>query len=195
MRFKEDNFYINQVLQGKTFQFRYIIEKHKSMAYNLAYRICKNIEDTEEVTQDAFISIFNNLNAFNQQTKLSTWLYKIIYNASISKVRGKKPQFISLETDESAETYFQIGYEDSNFVELEKIESKEQINQAIEMLKSDEAGIINLYYFEENTLEEISIITGISSSNLKVKLFRIRKKLLENLKNIMKNEFEIVYGK
>lgn len=195
MKYKEDNFYINHVLNGRTFQYRFLIEKYKTMAYNLSFRICKNREDAEEVAQDAFINVFQHLNEFNQETNFSTWLYRIVYNASISKIRGKKPHLISFETDEDSENYIQIGFEDNNFKEIESLESKAQINEAIEMLKSDEAGIINLYYFEEKSLEEISIITGISSSNLKVKLFRIRKKLLENLKQVMKNEFEIVYGK
>lgn len=195
MRFKEDNFYINHALNGNTFQYRFLIEKYKTMSYNLAFRICKNREDAEEVAQDAFLNVFQHLIEFNQETNFSTWLYKIVYNASISKIRGKKPHLISYETDEESENYIQIGFEDNNFKELENLESKAHINEALDMLKSDEAGIINLYYFEEKSIEEISIIIGISSSNVKVKLFRIRKKLLENLKQVMKNDFEIVYGK
>ncbi len=97
MKFKSDSFYIDQVLKGDTKSFAYLIDKHKDMVYTVALRIIRNREDAEELAQDVFVKAFQSIDKFKKESKFSTWLYRIAYNTSISKVRKKKMETSDLD--------------------------------------------------------------------------------------------------
>jgi RNA polymerase sigma-70 factor (ECF subfamily) len=83
--------------------------------------------------------------------------------------------------------------EDEIFENLDALDTELQsklVNEAINSLPADESAIVTLFYLKENSIDDISQITGLSVSNVKVKLFRIRKKLHEQLQ--MKMKFETV---
>jgi RNA polymerase sigma-70 factor (ECF subfamily) len=78
--------------------------------------------------------------------------------------------------------------EDEIFENLDTLDAELQsklVNEAINNLPADESAIVTLFYLKENTIDDISQITGLSVSNVKVKLFRIRKKLYEELQSKM----------
>ena len=79
--------------------------------------------------------------------------------------------------------------EDEIFENLDSLDTEIQsklVNEAINNLPADESAIVTLFYLKENTIDDISQITGLSVSNVKVKLFRIRKKLYDELQTKMK---------
>ena len=61
MDYKGDIYYIEQVLEGKTNAFSYIVDQHKNKAFNLAFRICGNHEEAEELAQDSFLKAYRAL--------------------------------------------------------------------------------------------------------------------------------------
>jgi RNA polymerase sigma-70 factor (ECF subfamily) len=186
MDYKGDIFYIEQVLAGKSNAFSYIVDRHKDKAFNLAFRICSNHEEAEEIAQDSFLKAYRSLGGFKMKSSFATWLYRIVYNTSISHVRIKKKRVLSLEDFPADATDF-IG---SNTSEEEaEIEYRNSlINFALQKINEEERGLISLYYYEEMTTEEISDVTGISKSNIKVKLFRARQKMLEIIGKVEKNK-------
>ena len=88
--FRDDSYYVRKVLKGDRQAFAVLVDKHKSMAFKLAMGIAKNKEDAEEIAQDSFLKAFEALPKFNADSKFSTWLYRIVYNTAISKIRKKK---------------------------------------------------------------------------------------------------------
>lgn len=77
--------------------------------------------------------------------------------------------------------------------ELEKfheLEQKKYINEALGRLQGDDANVVTLFYLDDCSIEEIGEITGLGQSNVKVKLFRARKRLYEALQNILKSEIK-----
>ena len=76
--------------------------------------------------------------------------------------------------------------------ELTKEEQKLYIKEAIQKLKDDDAFVITMYYLKENTIEEISEMTGLSLSNVKVKLHRARRRFYDELKIILKDEVKSI---
>jgi RNA polymerase sigma-70 factor (ECF subfamily) len=155
---------------------------YKDLAFTVAYRILNNSEDAEEVTQDAFVKAFKNLRSFRQDSAFRTWFYRIVFNTAISKKRLKKPLLQRLEDlsslNNQAETTI---YDTESYHENEAI-----LDRAMQLLCDEERVIITLFYQHESNINEIHEITGLSKSNVKVKLFRARKKLLEliNLTNV-----------
>ncbi len=186
MNYREDNFYISKVLQGNLSSFAILVEKHKGMAYTLALRIAKNQEDAEEIAQDAFMKVYNSLSTFKQDSKFTTWLYKIIYNTAISRFRKKHIDSFSMEESSIADSVHEQN--DDGLDILHHQERKRIISMAISRLKEDEGVAMTLFYLNENSIKEIEEITGFTDSNIKILLFRGRKKLLFELKKILKDE-------
>jgi RNA polymerase sigma factor (sigma-70 family) len=177
MSFKEDSYYIGEVLKGNTSAYAGLVEKYQSLAFNLAIRMLRNPMDAEEVAQDAFVKAYISLKSFKGNSKFSTWLYRIIYNTSVSMLRKKKIEMVKLEDRPDIEG--SIIHPDT--VGDEADFTLKALEKSLDSLESDEKFIVSLYYYENTPVDEIADITGLSKSNVKVKLFRARKKLHEKL--------------
>jgi RNA polymerase sigma factor (sigma-70 family) len=186
MNYKGDMVYIEQVLSGNDNAFSYIVDHHKNKAYNLAFRICGNHEEAEEVAQDSFMKAYRSLGSFKMKSSFSTWLFRIVYNTAISNVRIKKKGTLSLEDFPADATDF-IG-ENPSEEEAEKEYRKALVNFALQKLNDDERGLISLFYYEELSTEEIVAVTGMTASNIKVRLFRARQKMLEIIEKVEKKK-------
>jgi len=152
----------------------------------LALRIAKSPEDAEEIAQDAFLKAYHSLSSFKQESKFSTWLYKIIYNTAISKFRKKHIESFSMEESVIPEKFHEEKVDGLD--SLHQKERKKIISKAISRLKEEEGVAMTLFYLNENNIREIEEITGYSNSNIKILLHRGRKKLLLELKKILKEE-------
>ena len=186
MSYHADEHYIERVLNGDQSSYAILVERHKDMIYTIALRMLKNHEEAEEIAQDTFLKAYKSLKNFKFKSKFSTWLYKIVYNLCISQLRKKKTQMFSIDDDETP--HFEISETTYRVDSLEQNDRKKYIEKAINQLNEDEQTIILLYYHEELATEEIAKITDLSVSNIKVKLFRARKKLYEHLNQLLKGE-------
>jgi RNA polymerase sigma-70 factor (ECF subfamily) len=156
------------------------------MAYSLALKLVKNREDAEEIAQDAFIKAYQSLGQFKGSSRFSTWLYRIVYNTSISKLRKTSAEVVRLE-DSS------VGEKESSevmdaYYKLQDQERKKFLDLVLEKLEPDENFLVTLYYYDEKDLDEISQITGLTRNNVKVKIFRARQKMSGMLKKYLKDE-------
>jgi RNA polymerase sigma-70 factor (ECF subfamily) len=191
MSYSGDIILIEQVLAGKVTAFTHIVDHHKDRAYNLAFRICGNSEDAEEVAQDAFLKVFRSLHGFKMKSSFKTWLYRIVYNTAISHVRIKKKGILSIE-DFPAEASDFIGHNNSE-EDAEREYRKSLIDFALQKIAEEERGLITLFYYNEMTLEEIAEVTGMTETNIKVRLFRARKKMLEVIEKAEQKNKKTVY--
>ncbi|MCK5839595.1 MAG: RNA polymerase sigma factor [Bacteroidales bacterium] len=190
MEFLEDSLYIEKVLSGDTSACTNLVNKHKDMVFTIARKIARSREDAEEIAQDAFIKAFQSLEKFKQKSKFSTWLYRITYNTAVSRVRKKNIE-VSVIDEEVIENY--PGEQIYEFVEAMDDQRQQQfIDAALERLSPEDNVVITLFYLEECSIEEISKITALSKSNVKVKLHRIRKRLYKELNHIYKSQFNEV---
>lgn len=186
MAYKDDQFYLEQIRSGNTNAYSMLINKHKTMAFNVALRITRNREDAEEVIQDAFLKVYYSLNDFEGKSKFSTWLYRIVYNQAISKIRKKN--IAQNDLDDEIINNFTVGEISRDLNYLASEDQTRYINLALAKLSEEDGAIVTLFYLNESSIEEVSEITGLSESNVKVKLHRIRKKLYDELKQLLNNE-------
>jgi RNA polymerase sigma factor (sigma-70 family) len=187
MDYKGDTYYIEQILSGNVNAFSHIVDRHKNKAYNLAFRICGNNEEAEELAQDSFIKAYKSLKSFKMKSSFATWLYRIVYNTTISHVRLKKKGVLSLEDFPADATDF-IGSNTSE-EEADKEYRNALVNFALQKINDDERALISLYYYEDMSTDEISEVTGISKSNIKVRLFRARQKMQTIIEKVEKKKF------
>lgn len=191
MNFQSDNFYIDKVLNNDVNAYTSLVEKHKSMVFTIALKIVRNREDAEEIAQDVFVKAYQSLATFKKESKFSTWLYRIVYNAAISKTRKKNLETTNINYD-IVENYSEDDIND-NLNRLEENEQKKIINTVLKKLNAEDHLLVTLYYFNEKSIEEISEIANISQSNVKVKLFRTRKKLYGEIQRLIKSQHKEIY--
>ena len=177
---KEEAHIIKEILNGKTEQYEYFLDRYGQQVFVLVDRIVSCQEDAEELTQDVFLKAFQQLSSFKAESSFSTWIYRIATNLAISAVRKKRNDVLRLDDSVFA------NLSDTQVDEALEYESEEQMErrqQAMNQLEADERALITLYYLEEKPLAEVAFILGMTEGNAKVKLHRIRKKLYVLIKN------------
>ena len=177
---KEEAHIIKEILNGKTEQYEYFLDRYGQQVFVLVDRIVSCQEDAEELTQDVFLKAFQQLSSFKAESSFSTWIYRIATNLAISAVRKKRNDVLRLDDSVFAnlsDTQVDEALED------ESEEQMERLQQAMNQLEADERALITLYYLEEKPLAEFAFILGLTEGNAKVKLHRIRKKLYVLIKN------------
>ncbi len=188
-----DQLYITKVINGDTNAFAYLVDKYKDMVYSLAYKMTKNREEAEEISQDTFIKAFKNLNKFKGDSKFSTWLYRIVYHAALDSIKKNKNNNSTFEINEV--TYNQIKSVEDILQGIERKERAKIMNECLLKLPEEERSIIWMFYYDELSLKEIIEVTKISEANVKVKLHRARKKLLTIVEKNVAPEFINHYGR
>lgn len=181
-----DQYYITQTLQGNTQAYANLVTKYQNYVFTILIRMLKNREEAEEVAQDTFVKAFEALSTFRGESKFSSWLYSIAYRKALDTIRKNK----RFKTTECIEEYAKIDFRETEnaLTYIEDKERKDFIENCIMQLPEDNAAIITLYYFDELSVKEIAVITKLTEDNIKIKLYRSRKKLFTLLKEYIQPE-------
>ena len=165
---------IASVKRGNQSDYAIIIDRYKNKAFTLIKKILKNEMEAEEVLQDCFLKAYNSLSSFRQESKFSTWFYRIVYNTTISKVSARKRK---IENEMSSlEDHFNLE-SDYDFRVTENSDLSVFVNMMLEKLPSNYSSVLNLFYLNEMSCEEIGEVMNISVPNVKVMLHRSRNAL------------------
>jgi len=183
---KEDQYYIEAVRKGNVQAFSFLVEKYQKLIYTLALKLLKRPEDAEEMAQDTFIKAYQKLDTYEGKSKFSTWLYSITYNACISELRKRRIEFKSIEDQRITEQDEMKMYD--YYREAKKEDQEKYLNLALGKLPEDDQVLVTLYYYENQSMDEISEITGLTVSNIKVKIHRARKKMYSLLHEMLNEE-------
>ncbi len=192
MNHQPDQYYIDQVLEGNVNAFSVLVEKYQNLVYTVVYRVVKNKEIAEEVAQDTFVKAFRSLQKYRGEAKFSTWLYTIAYRKSLDAIKSNKRIMSSELIEEINEGEIEVVTDALNYLQVK--ERKQIIADSILKLPEEEAAIVTLYYFDEKSIKEIVEIIGLSQDNVKIKLYRSRKKLYSILKNYISPEISSKNG-
>ena len=195
MEQQEELEYIRKVRNGDHAAYAFLVDRYKNMAYSISLRVLGNQEDAQDVAQEGFIKAYQQLHQFEGKAKFSTWLYTIVYRTALAKAKEMKLKTFSM-TDQFKESFTN----ESSAPQLAMMQTDDErrsVNRAINSLPSTEGLLVVLYYIDEKSISEISQITGLSMANIKIKLFRARKKLERELRYLLddKSTERIIYEK
>lgn len=188
-----DQTYIDKILKGDANAYAFLVEKYKVMVFSLALKMVKSREEAEEISQDTFIKAYKNLSKFKGESKFSTWLYKITYRTCLDSLKKNKERYNTDAIDEV--TINRIQSTDSILEGIERKERAQVINSCLLSLPEEERSILWMFYFEELSLKEIVEVTDFSEANVKVKLHRARKSLLNIVEKKVEPELINHYGR
>jgi RNA polymerase sigma factor (sigma-70 family) len=154
-------------------EFKALVANNHLLIYKVCRMYCTNEADMQDLYQDILVQLWKAFPSFKGVSKISTWIYRIAINTSITQFRKIKRRPIHENISElMAET---ISNPDS------KQEDIEQLNRAIALLADIEKAII-LLYLDEYSYKEIAEVIGTTESNIGFKINKIKNKLKETLK-------------
>lgn len=144
----------------------------------------QNIEDAEEVTQDVFITIYQKIDGFKTESKLSTWIYRIAVNAALNRLKKKqKKSFLNLTT-----ISHQIPHFEHPGIIAENKENASILFKAIYQLPESQKTAFILSYIEELPRQEVADIMGNSLKSIESLLQRGKQNLRKLLKSYIETE-------
>ncbi len=171
-------------------EFSNILHDYQDRVYNQAFRMLGNQEDAEEAAQDIFLKIYHSLGNFRGESKLSTWIYRIVTNVCISRLRKRQLDMQSLDStigDDNGSTLADfLPSDDMNPEELlESKEAAELIRSKVSELQPDWAMAISLFHFDDLTYDEIAEVMNVPKATIATYIFRGRKQLARKLMNML----------
>jgi len=181
---------IRAINSGRHELFHELVTKYQQNLYNFGFRMCGNVQDTEDIVQDTFLNVFRYLKDFRYETKFKNWMYRIATSTCIKKRRRSKyapDKELSLD-DFIPKDPSKIPRDMPNWatLPLDKVLNDElasHIKEAILTLPDKYRVVIVLRDVEGFSTEEAAQILNLTPSNIKVRLHRARLYVREQLKD------------
>ncbi len=175
--------------KGRDAAFRELIQRYERPVFSLIYRMVRDRELSEDLSQDTFVKVFNNIDRYRPEFKLSSWLFKIANNVAIDYLRKRRLDTVSVDGAPNADS--QDAVDASSFdvavaqeSALEEIEARElgsAIERAIATLRPEYRSCIMLRHVEDRSYEEIAATLDLPLGTVKTYIHRARHELREAL--------------
>lgn len=175
---------INKIREGDKDLFRKLVDTHAGMIFSMLYKMTGNRGDAEDMAQETFVKAWFSLDGYRGESSVSTWLYSIAYHLAVSSLRKKKRIF-SRDRITDRELQMSEGWFDSGEdIEMKLLKERQfkALEKAVDSLQPQERFLINAFYEEQHSLNELSQITGMTVANVKVRLFRCRNRIAETIR-------------
>lgn len=183
MRDLDEQEYIRRVRSGDHAAYAVLVDAYKRMTYSIALKILGDEDEAQDAAQEGFIKAYQQLHQFEGKSRFSTWLYTIVYRTSIARKKELKRKTSPI-TDYLSENFAGDGYV-PQLAQLQSDDIQRSMRMAIDRLPETEGLLVMLYYIDENSVREIQQITGLTIANIKIRLFRARKKLERELRFLL----------
>jgi RNA polymerase sigma-70 factor (ECF subfamily) len=168
---------VEQCKQGHMPSFQQLYGKYCKAMYNTSLRIVNNVDDAEDVLQEAFTDAFRSIHDFHYRSTFGAWLKRIVINKSINILRKRKMEIVDIDHPD-VYTLPEDSMTDEQEVQL-KVAA---IKNSIKLLPDGYRAVITLYLLEGYDHEEIAEILGITHNTVRTQYVRAKQKLLFLLK-------------
>lgn len=165
---------IQLIMSGQQQAYTILVRRHERLLRFVLQRYLTDPEAVKEVIQDTFMRAFHSLSGFRGDSKFSTWLSKIAVSIAINRLRVRR--YAAWDSLENAPSHHWDNAADGGS-QLEQEEARQLLRQALRQLSPQDATALDLFYFREQSIEEIGQLTGWTTSNIKSRLSRARQRL------------------
>ncbi len=147
--------------------FAQLVQQHKSTIYTVCYMFSHDEEEVNDLFQETLINIWKGIDGFREESKISTWIYRVALNTCLLQERKKKKEVKKVPLSMTV-NFFEDS--DANSTQVR------QLHQRIGRLGLVDRAIV-MMWLEGMSYEEIGAVMGITPKNVGVKLFRIKEQL------------------
>jgi len=161
--------------------FTFLVNRYQKLVVHITGRLIQRQDELEDVCQEVFLKVYQNLGKYRNECKLSTWIATIAYNTSINYLRKFK-KMDEVSPDDSAALRNLTNFISDNY---ERTDLHRYIREQIELLPVQYRTVLTLFHLEEFSYQEIEQITGMPEGTIKSYLFRAKAILKEKLKFVV----------
>jgi RNA polymerase sigma-70 factor (ECF subfamily) len=178
--------------KGREPAFRELIRRYERPVFSLVYRMVRDRELSEDLTQDTFIKVLTHIDKYRSEFKFSSWLFKIANNVAIDHLRRRQLDTVSMEgsphatsTEIAEATSFELATQgETPLEELEARELGSEIERAIAQLRPEYRACILLRHVEDKSYEEIAATLDLPLGTVKTYIHRARHELRKLLGHV-----------
>jgi len=177
---------VRRIQAGETSAFREFVQRYQRDVYGLAYDLCGNHHDAEDLSQEVFIKAYRSLESFRADAKPGSWLYRITMNAFLDSKRRKPVQIVSLDAPHD------VHSGDDHPVDMpaptagpdrvtHSARIRADVDGALLALSAQERAVFVMRHYHDMPIKDISSSLSIAEGTVKSMLFRSIRKLRERL--------------
>lgn len=173
----DDHQLMRRLADGDEGALRSLMSRHQLRIFRFIVRRVRNEALAEELTNEVFVDAWRNAGRYEGRSQPSTWLLSIAHNRAISSMRRKREE----SWDENAAGELE-DTDDTPEIAAQKGDKAAVMRRCLELLTAEHKEIIDLVYYQEMSIAEVSEVIGIPEATVKTRMFYARKKLSEVLK-------------
>ncbi len=175
----EEKFIIDKLREEATrhYGFNLLVKEYQQRIYWHVRKMVVDHDDANDLTQDIFVKVWNNISSFREDARLFTWMYRIATNECLNFLAKKKRRYFIPIHDVASELSGKL--DSGGHISGDEIEMK--LQKALLKLPDKQRLVFNMKYFEELKFSEIAEITGTSEGALKASYHHATKKIEEFL--------------
>jgi RNA polymerase sigma-70 factor (ECF subfamily) len=177
MQSTSDDVLIGRIATGDRLAMQVLFARHHVRVYRFVLRLVRDESVAEDLISEVFLDVWRQAGRFEGRSQVSTWLLAIARFKALSALRRRPDEELDDETAEAIE-----DPSDDPEVTLDKKDKSAAIRKCLEKLSAEHREIIDLVYYHEKSVEEVSQIVGIPENTVKTRMFYARKRLAELLK-------------
>jgi RNA polymerase sigma-70 factor (ECF subfamily) len=188
---------VTRVQGGDTESFSELADRWADHAYGLALSIVKKPEDAEDVVQEAFLSAFRSIPRFKHGSTFGTWLYRIVTNAALVRIRkSAREVFLDGPEEDNGHKVPEglIDWTDTPLDDLINQETRELMDAAIEHLPLDQRTVFVMRDIDGLTANDVAEVLDLSVPAVKSRLHRARVQLRDELEAYFRERIETRRG-
>ena len=167
--------------------FAQLVSRYDRKLFRIAYHIVRNADDAQDVVQDTFIKVFQNIGRFQSQSKFSTWLYRVVVNQSLMEVRKQRTKpAVSVLSGDGNEEEGQLSIDFSDWrpnpeEQYTESELRDLLTRLLQQLRPTLRVVFIMHDIEGQPLQEVAAALDLSVSAVKTRSLRARLYLREQL--------------
>ena len=179
----DDRVVVAQIISGQKERFRLLVERHERAIHGMGMSFFRNPDDAADFTQEVFLKAYRNLSIFEGRARFSTWLYKIAYNTAINSVNRKREyqslveEDVIIDADTPERSYLRGIIKDAVYKAVQELPDRYRI-------------CVDLFFFYDQSYQEIEAITGYPVNTVKSHVHRAKKLLREKLEDFDQGDAE-----
>jgi len=181
---------IQGLRNGDEAAFKFLVKNYQDRVYNTAIGIVQNAEDAEDVAQEVFIQVFRSIHSFKEESKLSTWIYRITTSRALDLLRNRKSKkrfgFLQRLFGDSNETLYEVPDFNHPGVTMDRKENAALLFKAINQLPENQKIAFTLHKLEDLSYQEISEVMQTSVAAIESMMHRAK----QNLRKILSGAIE-----
>lgn len=172
---------VGRILDGDPGSFQKLVSDHQRLVGQIVFRMIPNLTEREDLCQDIFVRVYQNLDRFQFQAKLSTWIARIAYNTCLNFLEKKRLPLYEDQAPEGETVDHCSGETAGPDQWTASRQMSVQVCEEIDNLPVIYGTIVSLYHLQDMTYAEIGEILSLPDGTVKSYLFRARKMLKERL--------------